>query len=127
MNYNEKTKFLIVFMSLFLMNGCTYYKAMNAQEQRRAIIDANLVKEYDISKKQVSEKLQLEKKVNLLKAQVSNIDKEIQELKYKSRRVKSDNMKLARREYIRQLEKLKKRKIELQNSIKENTETLGVM
>lgn len=100
---------------------------MNAQEQRRAIIESNLVKEYDISKKQVSEKLQLEKKVNLLKSQVSNIDKEIQELKYRNRRVKSDNMKLARREYIKQLEKLKKRKIELQNSIKENTETLGVM
>lgn len=126
MNYNEKAKFLIVFMSLFLMNGCTYYKAMNAQEQRRAIIESNLVKEYDISKKQVNEKLQLEK-VNLLKSQVSNIDKEIQELKYRNRRVKSDNMKLARREYIKQLEKLKKRKIELQNSIKENTETLGVM
>ncbi|WP_305370470.1 hypothetical protein [Photobacterium leiognathi] len=127
MNYIEKAKFLIVFMSLLLINGCTYYKAMNVQEQRRAIIEANLVKEYNISKKQVNKKLQLEKKVSLLNSQISNIDNEIKELKYKSRRVKSDNMKLAHSEYIKKLEKLKKRKIELQKNIKENTATLSVM
>ncbi|PSV13368.1 hypothetical protein [Photobacterium leiognathi] len=127
MNYNGMIKLSMICVSLFMISGCTYHKAMNEQERRQAIIEANLSQENQIAAKQEIEKVKLEKEVASLESEILSIDKEIAKIKARTEKIRLENKKKAQKDYLNQLAILEKTKISLQNDISEKQEILSTL
>ena len=120
MNRNNFIKLFVFCALLFTVNGCAYYKAMDIQKQRQAVIGANLVQVNNITKAQETDKLKLEKEIVSFELDVSTLDKEIAKIKIKTKKAKVDNMKKAQKAYNKQLKVLMNKKSALQHEISEN-------
>lgn len=127
MNCNGITKLSVLCVSLFMIGGCTYHKAMNEQGRRQAIIEVNLAQEKQVMTKQEIEKLKLEKDLVLLKSEILSIDQEIAKIKAKTEKIKLDNKKNAQKYYKNQLSMLEKTKVALKKDISEKEKILAVL
>ncbi|MEC6897200.1 hypothetical protein [Photobacterium piscicola] len=127
MNRSCVIKLSVLCASLFIINGCAYYKAMDIQKQRQAIIATNLEQESNITKVQEAEKIQLEKEIISFQSEVSNLDKEILKIKAKTKKARFDNMKKARNEYNKQLKILTDKKMVLQNDINKKKAIIAIL
>ncbi|MEC6822393.1 hypothetical protein VXS02_02895 [Photobacterium piscicola] len=127
MNRSCVIKLSVLCASLFIINGCAYYKAMDIQKQRQAIIATNLEQESNITKVQEAEKIQLEKEIISFQSEVSNLDKEISKIKAKTKKARFDNMKKARNEYNKQLKILTDKKMVLQNDINKKKAIIAIL
>lgn len=127
MNRSCVIKLSVLCFSLFIINGCAYYKAMDIQKQRQAIIATNLEQESNITKVQGKEKIQLEKEIILFQSEVSNLDKEILNIKAKTKKARLDDMKKAKNEYNKQLKILTDKKMVLQNDINKKKAIISIL
>ena len=127
MNCNGITKLSVLCVSLFMVSGCTYHKAMNEQGKRQAIIEANLAQENQVAANQEIEKSKLEKELLSLKSEISYIEQEIAKIKAKTKKVKLDNSKKAQKDYKNQLAMLEKTKVDLKKDISEKEKILALL
>ncbi|MCD9519608.1 hypothetical protein [Photobacterium phosphoreum] len=127
MNCNGITKLSVLCVSLFMMSGCTYHKAMNEQGKRQVIIEANLAQENQVAATQEIEKSKLEKDLVSLKAEILSLDQEIDKIKAKTAKVNRDNKKKAQKDYQNELAMLEKTKIDLQKNISEKEKILAIL
>lgn len=127
MNYNGITKLSVICVSLFMISGCTYNKAMNEQGRRQAIIEANLAQENQVAVIQEIEKSKLEKDLVSLKAEILSLEQEIAKIKAKTAEAKRENKKKAQKDYQNELSMLEKTKIALKKDISEKEKILSVL
>lgn len=127
MNRNSIIKLSVFCASLFMINGCAYYKAMDIQKQRQAIIVANLDQESNVTKVQEIEKLKLEKDIVSFESDVSTLDKEISTIKAKTKKAKYNNMKKAQKAYNKRLKVLMNKKLALKKDISKKKAIIEIL
>ena len=127
MNRNSIIKLSVFCFSLFMINGCAYYKAMDIQKQRQAIIVANLDQESNVTKVQEIEKLKLEKDIVSFESDVSTLDKEISTIKAKTKKAKANNMKKAQKAYNKRLKVLMNKKLALKKDISKKKAIIEIL
>ncbi|MGL6316950.1 hypothetical protein [Vibrio sp. WXL103] len=102
---------------LMVMSGCTYSKAMEEQQRRQDIINANINKESNERAVKEAEKIALEKQLSVLTTEVGALDKEIAQIELKQEQERSKNQQQVQKDYDKLLAQLKHKKEGLEKDI----------
>lgn len=127
MNINSISKILLLCCTLFMVNGCTYHKAMNTQTDRGKRINTDLYEEKNRKIEIENERAALEAQLYSLNSELSKLDREIEEVKIKTEQATALNKKKSQQDYENQLATLQRKKASLENDIREKQKLIEVL